>query len=236
MVELHKKLIPSYNEDYYSYFKEGWQLVYSTDADSTEFVFSPEDEFIYLFVHFTKHYRDGGIGLIHLTDIYLFLQSNKIINKEYIETVLDDLHILEFYKNIILTIEMCFEYGQESYISNHIIDVIFNSGSYGTFESQTLSTVVKKTRGVKRKKSIRIVYLMKRVFMPYKEMCARHVLLKKIPFLLPFFWLYRVFSVCLFKRENIQKEITKLNISKSDQVLAYYDSLKLVGLDFYFKD
>ncbi len=72
-VELHKMLIPSYNKDYYAYFGDGWRL--AKKYDGSEFKMSDEDTFVYIFTHFAKHYRDAGIGIRHITDIYVYLKS-----------------------------------------------------------------------------------------------------------------------------------------------------------------
>ena len=57
MVELHKRVIPSYNEDYYKYFGDGWKLAKQSQNLSSEFYFTPEDNFIYLFTHFSIRFR-----------------------------------------------------------------------------------------------------------------------------------------------------------------------------------
>ena len=63
LLELHKKLIPSYNKDYYAYFGDGWQLGKPNSNFPHRFEMSDEDQMIYLFTHFAKHYRDAGIGI-----------------------------------------------------------------------------------------------------------------------------------------------------------------------------
>ena len=72
-LELHKRLIPSYNRDYARYFGDGWKQAKKTKT--TCYTLSPEDDFVYIFCHFAKHYRDGGIGLRHVTDLWVYLRS-----------------------------------------------------------------------------------------------------------------------------------------------------------------
>ncbi len=61
-IELHDRLIPSYNRDYYAYSGEGWQLAKTVSNASLEHKMSAEDEMIYLFTHFAKYCRDSGIS------------------------------------------------------------------------------------------------------------------------------------------------------------------------------
>ena len=60
-------------------------------------------------------------------------------------------------------------------------------------------------------------------------------ILIKLPFLLPFFWVYRIISL-LFKKKNMKSEIAKLKTVDADTVTDYYNDLKYVGLDFDFKE
>ena len=233
MIELHKKLIPSYNKDYYVYFEDCWKMVKAIVPNSNIYVFSAEDNFIYIFSHFTKHYRDAGIGILHLVDLYVYKSKHMDMDIEYIESALEKLKMLKFYKNIMATIDMCFYNGTENDISNYIVDVIFNSGSYGTFESQALSTAVKITKNDMCNSRNKLIW--NRIFMPYGKMCQRHKILLKLPILLPIFWIYRIISI-IFKKETIKKEIYKINLSSEKNISDYYNSLKLVGLDFDFEE
>ena len=235
MIELHKRLIPSYNQDYYKYFGDGWGLVHQADPNSTRYIFTPEDNFIYLFTHFAKHYRDAGIGILHLTDLYVFLNANRELDRKYLRTELKKLELFEFFVNIEAVIDVCFKNAPVTELTDFIIDKIFGSGCYGLARSHTVSVALKKTKGVKNKKLIHETYLIKRIFMPYREMCRRNPILTKLPFLLPLFWIYRIFSL-LFKRNNMKSEIAKLKAVDADTVTDYYNDLKYVGLDFDFKE
>ena len=52
-LELHKRVIPSYNHDYAAYFGDGWRLA-QPDQGENRFQMSREDTFIYLFTHFCQ--------------------------------------------------------------------------------------------------------------------------------------------------------------------------------------
>lgn len=234
MVELHKKLIPSYNKDFYEYYGDAWKKAIPIEG-STEFDYSKEDNFIYLFTHFAKHYRDAGIGLIHIIDIFLFLENNQDMDEEYIFAELQKLCLLDFYKNVKQTIEAYFKNGVANTKTDIILERVFNSGSYGNNKANAISITAKKTKNLKNKKQIRFILFFKRVFMPYKIMCGRHRVLKKAPVLLPFFWAYRVFWV-LFKTKNLKKEISYLKYSSPNEVVKFYNELNMVGLDFNFDE
>ena len=102
VIELHKRLIPSYNDDYYAYYRNPWNK--ATFNSNHSFSMTKEDEYIYLFTHLTKHYRDGSAMLRPMIDIWLFKSKHSLLNMEYISKELDKLELKTFHNNIIIHI------------------------------------------------------------------------------------------------------------------------------------
>lgn len=230
-IEFHKRLIPSYNKDYYAYYGDGWQLA-ETDIGS-RFKMSDEDTFVYIFTHFAKHYRDGGIGIRHITDLYVYLSAKPNMNIGYMESELAKLELLDFYNNTVHTFNVWFgtEIGDE--MSDFITDKIFGSGSYGTYKSHVLSSAVKTSnlgRNVKTKK------LFNLIFLPYKSMCKKYPILKKFPMLLPIMWVLRGINAVLYHKDRIVRQQRDLKIITDDNVKKYKQELNYVGLKFNFKE
>lgn len=228
-IELHKRLIPSYNKDYYSYYGDGWRFA-KPDAGSC-YKMSDEDTFVYIFTHYAKHYRDGGIGIRHITDLYIYLISNPKIDKKYIETELNKLGLLKFYKNTINTIDVWFNNKQANDISDFITDRIFESGSYGTYVSHILSGAVKYSNFGKNAKFKKVFNL---IFPPYKDMSRKYPVLKKIPLLLPFVWTGRIINILFTKKYKIAERRKELNYMSEENIAKYKKELNYVGIDFNF--
>ena len=228
-IELHKRLIPSYNKDYYSYYGDGWRFA-KPDAGSC-YKMSDEDTFVYIFTHYAKHYRDGGIGIRHITDLYIYLISNPKIDKKYIETELNKLGLLKFYKNTINTIDVWFNNKQANDISDFITDRIFESGSYGTYVSHILSGAVKSSNFGKNAKFKKIFNL---IFPPYKDMSRKYPVLKKNPLLLPFMWISRIINILFTKKYKIAERRKELNYMSEENIAKYKKELNYVGIDFNF--
>ena len=223
--------MPSYNKDYYAYYGDGWRLA-KTDKGS-RFKMSDEDTFVYIFTHFAKHYRDGGIGIRHITDLYVFLSAKPNMNIGYIESELAKLELLDFYNNTVHTFSVWFgtEIGDE--MSDFITDKIFGSGSYGTYKSHVLSSAVKTSnsdRNVKTKK------LFNLIFLPYKSMCKKYPILKKFPMLLPIMWVLRGINAVVYHKDRISRQQRDLKIITDDNVKKYKQELNYVGLKFNFKE
>ena len=230
-LELHKRLIPSYNKDYYTYFGDGWRLAKKISDHACRYEMSDEDFFIYIFTHFAKHYRDAGVGIKHLVDLWI-IQKKKELDLVYISNELKKLDLCDFYHNIQKVISVWFEDEQSDEKTDFITNIIFNSGAYGTNDAHLLSAAV---RDFKNTGSVLATSTKKRLhklFLPYKDMCIKYPILKKLPVLLPFMWLYRWGETLLHKRKKIMRDVNDLVILSSKNIQSYQDALRYVGLDF----
>ncbi|MBQ4037607.1 MAG: nucleotidyltransferase family protein [Clostridia bacterium] len=229
-VELHRRLIPSYNKDYYAYFGDGWNHASSVDG-SHAFVMPPEDEFIYLLVHFAKHYRDGGIGLRHVTDLYVFLKSVPLEEK-ILEEKLSKLRLFPFYQNLHRALAVMFDGAKEDETTALIADTVFAAGVYGTAEGHLLSGSLRVER--KEKSTRRVSRMAKLLFPDATRVKNKYPVVAKHPVLLAIYWPY-YFVARVFDRRK--REEFKQNVSAMDkrEVSRYEESLQKVGLDFYFE-
>lgn len=234
-IELHKRLIPSYNKDYYSYFGDGWRLGNPISDGNTRYAMTAEDEMIYLFTHYAKHYRDAGIGIKHIVDLWVYRNSVKELNNEYIFEELRKLQLDVFYKNTMRTLDVWFEDVEPDDVTEFITNIIFNSGVYGTHEAHLLSDAVKVSKQTGTAKKTRAKKIIQFIFLPYKSMCQKYPVLKKAAILLPVMWVVRWFNVLFFKRENIKKSNEDLKIMSAEKIDDYQKALNFVGLDFNFK-
>lgn len=230
-IELHKRLIPSYNRDYYAYFGDGWEL--AKPERGTRYSMNDENQMIYLFTHFAKHYRDAGIGIKHIVDLWVYRKSKPNLDEDYIKNELKTLQLYDFYQNIMNTLSVWFDGGKSDEKTDFITDVIFNSGTYGKSTAHALSSGVKLSKSTEHVKAKRLFSL---IFLPYKTMCMKYPLLKKAPFLLPLFWIVRIFTVLIFKRHKIKRHKQQLDYMTKENIKNYNNALNFVGLDYNFKE
>lgn len=233
-IELHRRLIPSYNTDYYSYYGDGWRL--ANVMSGTRYAMTDEDQMIYLFTHFAKHYRDAGIGIRHLVDIWVYREQHKNMDEKYIESQLKLLQIYDFYVNIIDTLEVWFADNQENSISDFITKIVFNSGVYGTEEAHALSDALKLSKKTGNKRKIKLKKLFSEIFPSYEYMCKRYNCLRGKEILLPIFWFVRLIDALIFRGKNIQQKRKQIEYINKNNVSGYQQSLNFVGLDFNFKE
>lgn len=228
-LELHKRLIPSYNIDYYRYFSDGWD--FAKESAGHEYFMSREDTFIFLFAHFAKHYRDAGIGIRYMTDLYLYLDKNRDMDMQYIEKNLGSLKLLTFYNNIVATLNVWFEDRESDEVTEFITARIINSGLHGTYYNHVVSTALKNAKlcNGKNEKMKRIAALL---FPPLDNMKIKYPILSKFTVLLPWYWCVRLVTAVLYKKENVLKHKDDIKLTSPGNIQTYQKELVFVGLDF----
>ncbi|MCQ2440697.1 MAG: nucleotidyltransferase family protein [Clostridia bacterium] len=234
-LELHKRLIPSNNKDYYNYFGDGWRLAKSDYG--TRYRMKSEDELIFLFTHFAKHYREAGIGIKHLIDLWLFQKIHIDLDMQYIYTELEKLKLKEFFKNINSTIDVWFNGKEDNDITDFITENIFNSGAFGLSDARIYSSALKRSN---KSHIVKIKIFIDLLFPSYDGMSEKYSFLKKYPYLMYIMWVVRWFDLLIFNRSRIKRTINhtkeEFGMMTDENIQNYQKSLNFVGLDFDFKD
>ncbi len=233
-VELHKRLFPSYNPDFCEYFGTGWERAKKQNDQSNAFSLKKEDEYIFVFTHLAKHYRDGGIGIRHMLDIYLFSLKNPDMDNCYIEAELKQLGLLDFHKSIRHTLSVWFEDNGPSEISDLVTRRIFESGSYGSETEKIKSSALRSSNRYKTNIGAKIGVFLKATFPHLKVMKGSFPVLNTVPVLLPFMWLVRIFKGVIFKQKALKNVIAKIKSIDSDVLQSYQAELFKVGLNDKF--
>ena len=230
-VELHKCLIPPENKEFYSYFADGWSL--AMPQKGTRYAFTPEDEFIFNFVHMTKHYRARGIGSRHFLDLYVFRRANPKLNDDAICKKMEKLHLLEFYQNTLHLLENWFEGTPSNEKTEAMTQFIFSGGIWGDNKLIQVTQELKKASGNKAIKNTKASMAWELLFPPISKLQYQYRILIKHPYLYPLVWIYRAFRLIVARRDNIRKKLGTLHELTDEKVLARREELRFVGLDFY---
>ncbi|MBE6715156.1 MAG: hypothetical protein E7575_07785 [Ruminococcaceae bacterium] len=233
-VELHKRLIPSYNKDYYAYFGDGWNLAKIKDDATERYSMTNEDEFIYIFTHFAKHYRDSGIGLRHMTDLWVYGSAHRDMNREYIITELSKLQLDKFFDNIERTLKCWFGDGASDNITDFITETVFSSGKYGRAQTSFVSSALKESKSNLNACKIKRRRLLRSLFPSLEVMRGFYPVLEKVPLLLPILWPVHFFKR-LFTKNKLKHYVNRMNSIDDGKISDYQRELNFVGLDFNFK-
>ena len=229
-VELHKRIVPSYNQDLYAYFGSGWD--FSARREGHWHYMTPEDEFVYIFSHMTKHYRGGGIGCRHITDLWLFLRTYPDLDEALLEKKLRKLGLTEFYGNIRRLIAVWFDGAESDEKTEFITKVLFDSGTFGGEEAHILSEGLRNAAGGSRGIHGKLGYLRNLAFPKLLSMQQLYPVLRKAPILLPVFWLWRPFHKIFIQKKSLRIHRQKLAMLTTDNLKSREAALRYVGLEF----
>lgn len=232
LIELHKRLIPSYNKDFFAYFGDGWKLA-KVHQDHRWFM-QPEDEFVYLFTHFAKHFRDGGIGCRHVVDLWVWLRAEPGLDVGAVEDEMKKLHLLEFYRNIRRLIAVWFEDGQSDDRLDFITQYILASGSWGNLETKQLSIGVRDMRSTNSSVEVKARYVWRMLFPTLTAMRNIYPVLHKLPWLLPFAWVHRVFCKLFIWRAPLDRHKQTLGGLTQDKLDERSQALEYMGIGYHF--
>ncbi len=229
-IEFHKCMVPTYTEDLYEYYGDGWKT--AKHEKGNKYALSSEDEFIYVLSHIIKHYRDAGIGIKHMLDVWVFLGKTENLDMEYIKDQLTRLGMYTFLENII-KLEKCWS-GESEYdeISLEITEFVLKSGAYGSLKNKASATTIR-TYMDKEVKSVSRYKYLAMIFPDYWQMKGIYPILEKRPYLLPFYWIKRLITGLLFKRKNIKYHVSKAQTVEDEYVILYKKHMDKVGLDIY---
>ncbi|MBR2421188.1 MAG: nucleotidyltransferase family protein [Oscillospiraceae bacterium] len=228
-VELHKHLIPSYNRELYAYFGDGWAM--AVPGGGSRWDMTPEDTFVFLFTHFAKHYRDCGIGLRHVLDLWVYLRANPNLDMNRVLSVMEKLKLRQFYGHISRLLAVWFEGAEPDDRTEFISEFIFASGSWGSMEQRVVSESVRNMHRSGTGAGGKLRYFWRLAFPSRESLQEKYPVLRKAPWLLPVIWLVRPVRKLLFERESLGRQKRVMDAMTRENLDERHRMLKYVGLD-----
>ncbi len=164
--------------------KDAWK--YATLKHNSCYEFTKEFFLFHAFAHMSYHFLSGGCGIRPLMDIWV-MEHKMGISYHQARELLEKAGIYVFATEISNLVDVCFSDKPQDAFSDTLLSYIFDGGVYGSSQNKI---AVKKEN---TKSTFR--YSMQRLFMSYRDMTVIFPILKKLPFLLPFCWIIRIFKM-----------------------------------------
>ena len=235
-LELHKRLIPSYNTDYYAYFGDGWQRAVPVEGTPHTYRLPPVEEYVYLFTHFAKHYRDGGVGLKHVADLWLYRQANLALDESAVAEELEKLGLSAFHRHFCDLLQVWFHEGVPTEQTRLMTRFICDSGAFGTRESRVTAEGLREARSGSEAQQVRSRKLRQALFPSRQVLAESWPILQKAPVLLPFVWVTRGLRAVFFRRKGMLARLENVHSMTADRIETYGEALRFVGLDFHLTE
>lgn len=206
--EFHRTLFSendAFNKDY-----DPWVNA-SKKEDTCRYILSREDNYIYTLCHMYKHYIHGsGCGVRFLCDLYLLAHSDDVLDFDFINSKLDEFGVLEFSNTALGLAEALFDARDPDEKQQELLDVMFLGGVFGR-GTDKVKKELEKHNGSKFK------YILRRIFPPKKMMVGNYKSLEKRPYLLPFYYIYRLFEKMHHNGGILKDELKRLSSIKNDK-------------------
>ncbi len=231
-LELHKQLMPSGSRIFYRYFRDIWDR--AVPVQGTCYAMKKEEEFLFLFVHFTKHYLDGGVGCRHVVDLWVYRRKNPDLDEACIRTELGKIHLLEFYCHVCKLLAVWFEEQETDARTEAMTAFLFDNGSWGSIGEKAISRLARdggSSRGMAGK---RLAYFWKNAFPSRDVLQGRYPVLNKRPWMLPGVWALRLGRELLKERKTVDLQKAVFYDVTEENVQQRRRMLKDVGLDWDF--
>lgn len=226
-IEMQTELIDKGYEVWSDYLKNIWdKLIKKSDH---EYVMRDEDFYIYHIIHMAKHFINGGIGIVHILDIWIMINAYRSVDKDYIAGELKSIGLLDFEKN---ARTLCKYWFSNDYVipddytrkTLKLMETfVISNGAYGTSAQAEANRVVE-DNGKK-------VSLMAKIF-PKKNIMINYYgdILKKHPSLLPFYYIRLNLKRVFLAPKSSSKRLKAMNSVTDRQISKTRELMKRCGL------
>lgn len=176
--------------------------------DSYVYRFTPENFYIYDFVHLAVHYSFAGIGIRHFTDLWV-IKNKMNLEMGDISQVLRQMGLEQFHNDVSRLLDCWYGNGTLDENLKMMEQYVFNSGAFGNFESK-VSNRFKRLKNRNPDSENNVGYFLYRLFPPKEIVENRYKFLEKRSWLLPVAWIHRWIYRLPKRKKHIQRELAVL--------------------------
>lgn len=206
-LELHQMLFP---EDYFmhNYFSKVWEK--AEKCDEREYKMSYNDLYVYTLAHLAEHYLEAGSCFRPMMDLFLMEKEiGEQLDFAYINSQFKEIGIDSFAEKIRKLYDCMFGDGEYDDDLKVMENYIVLGPPVNNAEAAASAAATKKSKVQK---------MLEAAFPNYKHMKTRYPVLKKLPFLLPIFWIVRIIHYVFTKDAVVTRKREQLK--NSDQKSA----------------
>ena len=157
-----------------------WQ--YALPAEGSSHTFRDDFFVFHMYAHMAYHFLSGGCGIRPLIDLWI-MEHRMGLSYSCAEVLLKEAGIYTFAAEMHRIADLCFSQNAQDDLSDLVLCYIYSGGLYGTKKNKIAME--------KRKSGSTVGYVLKRVCLPFENMAVLFPILKKMPLLLPLFWVIR---------------------------------------------
>lgn len=206
--ELHKTIFVGPLEKYFGVQNEGFNRAKLKDGFKYFYQLDKEIFYISILGHSAYHFAESaGVGIRHLTDIYLYRKTYKL-NEEYLNFELEQCGLLQFKNEFEKVALYLFEDAEADDFTKKLAKHVLESDLLSNDDKKIASDVASQADDKENKAHKKAVW--RKIFLPKEQMKFLFPVLKKAIWLLPFFHVVRWVKV-LFTRPKSIRQLKQMN-------------------------
>ena len=220
-VEVHPRLYKRVHDKYDDLFEDVWAHTFLESGHT--YSLSPSFELTYLLYHIVKHFYGSGVGFRFFLDIGVYLDhTKKTLDLSKLETFLKKGNLGVFFETVLTLNKTYFGYDPlpdwrkrsplDDQSTEKLTEFILRQGIHSSghdanqFESQIAAQSLKGTSKTR--------FLFSKLFPSYNAMKGMYPSLKRVPFMLPVYWITRLLKKSLFTRKTSLEKLRKFESAK----------------------
>lgn len=207
-IEMHKRLTD--DSDVIRKWEKGiWDR--ATILDGNIYRMSPEDYYIFHFVHLHKDFMNGSLGLRRIADTWLL--NRQPVDMSIVKNRLESFGMWTFHERMVKLSKVTIGEDPMDNDNEFLLTHAFRHGIYGSGKSYKAGRIVSMGGSMKIGK---LRSKIAAVFLPYKRMKAQYPILQRCPILLPWCWLKRILRFLKGNMKRNRKMLDYSNVTEED--------------------
>ncbi len=169
--------------------------------------------------HTAYHFVHGGCGIRPLLDLFL-LREKLSLDETALGAHLSRCSLEAFYESAVALSQVWFGDGETTELTAAMQEYLLSGGVYGSLENRV--SVAQSALGGKTK------YLLRRIFLPYSDLCLQYPVLKQHKLLTPFCEVGRWFRILFGGRARRSARELRVSASLSEEKIDRASELMAV--------
>lgn len=231
-LEVHTSLFSEESQAYGQYqnlFNKAFQHTKIHTIDNVNILSLDDDyHFLFLILHFVKHFLHSGVGIRQVIDIIMYAEAyGELIHWDKIIEILKYYHIYDLIMNVFSLAYHCLEFDyKKTKLSLHdienrdyqdLLNDIMNAGIFGQSTEERLHSSTMTLNALENGK----VNVFKSIFPTLKEMQGKYEYLHKYPFLLPISYISRIYHYFLNNESKNSKQTIEIGQQRVELLKKY---------------
>jgi len=217
-LEIHRHILPE-KYTFGGYFDHLFDRAVLNQGAQCVYAMTPEDFYLYMIAHLTKHYAQGGTGIRSIMDLWVYQRFyRETADWQAIHQGLEAMGLEAFGENLMRLAEVWFDGRPGDAVTDAIGRFILGNGTYGTTQNMELSAFTKVYDPHADFQTVQRRYLWRTLFPGMDHMRQVFPWVEGRPALLPAAWALRGVRAMVKRPKRTLHRVQAVRSTTEDKV------------------